>query len=121
MVDRLMPVRGERSRWKAELPVEVDGGGEGEDPCGHAAYEPSRGSREMALEAKLVFERVDDRLDALADAPDRWRCALGLVSSPGPQEQPAERGHGLLEVSAGEALVGDHELARWRLALEQFE
>src|SRR3990172_8646412 len=109
MLDRLMPVGGERSGRPAELPVEVDGGGEGEDACGDAADEPIRSSGEVALEAELVFQRVDDRLDALADAPDRGRGTVWLVGPVGPHEQGAELGDGLLEVGAGEALVGDHE------------
>ncbi len=58
MIDRLMPVLRKCTGWSAELPVEVDGGGEGEDARGHTADEPSGGSREMALEAELCSHSV---------------------------------------------------------------
>src|SRR4249919_112787 len=121
MLDRLVPVRSERAWWSAELPVEVDGGGEGEDPRGDAADKPAWGLGEVPFETELVLERVDDRLDALADAPDRRCRPLLFVSSTWPQEQPAELSDRLLEVGAREALVGDHELTDGRLALEQLE
>src|SRR5919198_2806393 len=121
MVDRLMPVGGQRSRWQPELPVEVDGGGEGEDARGDAADESAGGSREMALEAELLLERVDDRLDALADAPDRRRGALWFVGAGGAEQEGAEFGDGLLEVGAREAFVGDHELTDGRLPAKQLE
>src|ERR687888_248923 len=121
MVDRLMPVGGQRSRWQPELPVEVDGGGEGEDARGDAADESAGGSREMALEAELLLERVDDRLDALAEAPDRRRGALWFVGAGGAEQEGAEFGDGLLEVGAREAFVGDHELTDGRLPAKQLE
>jgi hypothetical protein len=58
MVDRLMPVGSQGSRWQAELPVEVDGRGEGEDARGDAADQSVRGSREMALQAELSLSEL---------------------------------------------------------------
>src|SRR5512133_2378120 len=52
MVDRLMPVGSQGSRWQAELPVEVDGRGEGEDARGDAADQSVRGSRPVATGRK---------------------------------------------------------------------
>src|SRR3954447_3902761 len=121
MADRLMAVGGERAWWPAELPVEMDGGGEGEDSGGEAADEACGGLGEVLLEPQLRFERVDDRLDPLADTPDRGDCSLWLVASTRAQQRPAERGDGSLELGAGEAFVGDHELTQGRLALEQRE
>src|SRR5438132_13387914 len=98
MLDRLMPVGGECSRGLACLPVEVDGGGEREDAGGDSADEPCWGLREVVFESELVFERVDDRLDPLADAPD-WRCGtVWLVGPFGAQQQPAQLGDGRLEL-----------------------
>ena len=121
MVDRLMPVGGKCSGRPPELPVEMDSRSEGKDAGGDAADEPLRRSGQVALELQLVFQRVDDRLDALADAPDRGRRTVWLVGALGPHEQGAELGDGLLEVGPCEALVGDHELARWRLPADQLE
>src|SRR5207342_2277560 len=121
MLDRLMPVGGECTRRPAELPVEVDGGGQGKDPRDDAADEAVGSLGEVVFEPELLFERVDDRLDPLADGPDRGRCSLWLVTSTGTQQQPAELGDSLLEVGAGEALVGDYKLPERRLAFEPLE
>jgi hypothetical protein len=50
----------------ADLPVEPDGGVEGEQPLDHAGPEPGRDAAAVAFEAELVFQRPDDRFDALA-------------------------------------------------------
>src|SRR5438034_5638251 len=121
MLDRLMPVGGQRTRWPAELPVEVDSGGEGEYPRGHAADEPCGCLGQVTLEAELLLERVDDRLDSLPHAPERRRGSLGLVRAARAQEQPAQLRDALLEVGSGEALVREHELADGRLSAEQLE
>src|ERR671936_717733 len=101
MLDRLMPVGGEGAAWLAELPVEVDGGGEGEDAGSDPADEPGRGFRQVVFESELVFERVDDRLDPLPDLPDRRGLPLRLVIPLGPQQQRAELADGGLEFPAG--------------------
>src|SRR6266508_6764978 len=88
MVDRLMPVGSQGSRWQSELPVEVDGRGECEDARGDAADQSVRGSREMALQAELSLSELT--IDSM-----RWRmrpiggelrsgsfARLGLRSSP---------------------------------------
>jgi hypothetical protein len=71
MIDRLVPVAGEGSGWLAGAPVEVDGGAEREDASGDAADKPGGGASEVVFEPELVFETLHDRLDALADPPDR--------------------------------------------------
>src|SRR5580765_4435359 len=121
MLDRLMPVGGEGAAWLAELPVEVDGGGEGEDASGDAANEAGRGLREVVFEPELVFERVDDRLDPLADLADRRCLSVRFVGSAWAQQERAELADSVFEVHACEAFVGDHELAGGRLPLEQLE
>jgi len=94
MLDRLMPVLCECTGWSAELPVEVDGGGEGEDAGGDAAEEAVRCSGEVSFESELLLERVDDRLDSLPDAADRRGWPVWLVGPAGPYEQGAELGDG---------------------------
>src|SRR5881394_3673576 len=121
MLDRLMAVGAECSGGLACLPVEVDGGGEGEDAGGDPAGEAGWGLGEVVFEPELVFERVDDRLDPLADAADRRRGTVWLVGPVGAQQQPAQLGDGGFELDAGEAFVGDDELTGGRLALEQLE
>src|SRR5580765_3199162 len=121
MLDRLMPVGGERSAWLAELAVEVDGCGEGEDAGGDSAEEPGWCLGEVGFEPELVLERVDDRLDSLPDLADRRCLSVRFVGSARSQQQSAEFGDGGFELSAGEAFVGDHELAGGRLPLEQLE
>ena len=76
---------------------------------------------EVVLESELVFERVDDRLDSLAYPSDRRFRACCLVGSAGAEQDRAQFGDCGLELLAGEALVGDDELAGGRLALEQLE
>ena len=119
MVDRLMPIGGKRSGWPPELPVEVDGGGEREDPRGHAADEAAGSPGQVPLEAELILERVHDRLDPLPETSDRGRRAIRLVGSARPQDKRPQLSDCLLEVAPGEALVGDHELADGRLSLER--
>jgi hypothetical protein len=103
MVDRLVPVGGEGSGWLAGLPVEVDGGAEGEDACGDAAGEAGGGAGEVVFEPELVFEVLHDRFDALADPADRGSGSVVLVVAAGTLQQSAERGDGGLEVCSGEA------------------
>src|SRR6266511_5714672 len=119
MRDRLMGVCGERAAWLAELPIEVDRCAERKDARCDAGEEAGRGAGEVVLESKLVLEALHDRLDSLADEADRRAWSLRLVRPARAQDDRAERGDGLLELFAGEALVADHELACERLALEQ--
>src|SRR5882672_3595022 len=121
MIDRLMPVEGERAPWDADLPVEVDGGAEREYAGGDSRPEPVWCFGEVVFEPKLVFEGVDDRLDPLADEADRWLRAVGVVGAAWADDEAAEFAHGLLELVSGEALVADDELAGDRLAGEQVE
>src|SRR5215218_8889962 len=121
MLDRLMPVEGQRTPWGADLPVEVDGGAEREYAGGDSRPEPVWCLGEVVFELKLVFEGVDDRLDPLADEADRRLRAVGLVGAAWAHNEAAEFAHGLLELVPGEALVADDDLAGDRLAGEQVE
>src|SRR5712691_4168987 len=75
----------------------------------------------VVLERELLFERVDDRLDPLADEAERRRGPLGLVGAAGADNQRAQLAGGVFEVAAGEAFVAEDELAVQRLAGEQRE
>src|SRR5713101_8172188 len=118
MVDRLIGVGRECAGWEPELPVEADAGAEGEDACCDAGEDTLRCASAVAFEQELVFEAVDDRLDALTDPADRRLGAVGLVGAAWPQQRRAEQAHGLFELLAGEALVADDELTVERLAFE---
>jgi len=121
MLDRLMGVGGECSCWLAGLPVEVDGGAEGEDAGGDAADETGGGFGEVVFEPELVFECLDDRFDPLADEAERWLRPGGLVGAAGADDHGAELVDGVFEVAAGEAFVAEDELAVQWLAGEQGE
>src|SRR5438067_9198507 len=121
MLDRLVRVGAECAGWLAELPVEMDGGGEGEDACGDPADQAGWAAREVLFESQLVLEALHDRFDPLPDRAGWWARPLWLVAAAGAEQVGAERGDRLLEVDAGEALVGDHELAADRLTFEQRE
>jgi hypothetical protein len=55
----------------AELPVEPDRGGQGEQPLGDADEHPAQGPAAVAFQPELVLERVDDRLDPLPHPAQR--------------------------------------------------
>src|SRR6266571_4025997 len=118
MLDRLIAVGAERACGLAELPVEVDGGVEGEDAGRDAGDQAARCASEVLFEPQLVFEALHDRFDSLPNRPDRWTGPCWFVAAAGTEEAGAERGDRVLEVGAGKASVGDHELALDRLALE---
>src|SRR5581483_926816 len=120
MRDRLMLVGSELARWPPCLPVEVDGGGEGEHAGDDAREEALRALGQVSFEEELVLQRLHDRLDPLADEADGRLGSLGLVGAAGADRNRSQRAHRLLEV-AGEALVAEDKLAVKRLPLEQGE
>jgi hypothetical protein len=68
----LVVVGDERAVWlHAQLPVEPDAGGQGEQALDDPGVDPGRGATTMLFQAKLAFEGVDDRLDPLAHRPQR--------------------------------------------------
>src|SRR6266581_6323553 len=103
-------VGGEVAAGVARVPVVPKAGGEGEQALGNAGDQAGHRVGAVALERELALERVDDRLDPLADAAQSAEAA-GLVLAVGAQEERTERGHQRLEVLAREALVGDHGVA----------
>ena len=113
MVDRLIPVRRECAAGQAELPVEVDGGGEGEDACGDAGeMSPSGVLARWCSSWSWSFSVLT--IDSI-----RWRIrpigGLGTLRLVGAAWAAGGGRRSsrdcLLEVGAGEALVGDYELA----------
>jgi hypothetical protein len=92
----------------AELPVEPDGGGQGQQPLRHPGMDPWAGPAAVALQAELVFEHTDDRLDPL---PNRSQAAepVGLVAAVGALKVGAEGVDLRLEQLAGNALVADDD------------
>ena len=73
----------------------------------------------MTFEAEPVFERPEDRFDALAD-PGQRRAVVRFVAAGGAQDRRAEVLLGVgFEVAAGVALVGDDQFAAVQPALEQ--
>jgi hypothetical protein len=119
MLDRLMPVVDEFAWRPASLPVEVNGGAGGEDAGGDAREQAFGAADEVAFESQLVFERLDDRFDSLAERADRRPWPVGFVGSGWAEDEGAELADGLLELAAGKAFVAEDELAAQWLALEQ--
>src|SRR5262245_5994655 len=74
----------------AELPVEPDPGGQGEQPLRHPNEHPTRGAAAVAFQAELVFEGVDDRLDPLAHPAQRPEPGR-LVLAVGTDQMRAQR------------------------------
>src|SRR5215212_397016 len=97
----------------AELPVEPDPGGQGEQPLGDPDPQPLRGVGAMAFQPELVFEGVEGALDPLAEAAQRPE-PVRLVTAVGPDQHRAELAELLGEGPAGQALVGgeDYPLAQ---------
>jgi len=52
-------------------PVVPDGDGHGQQPLSNTGVDAGGGAAAVAFEAGLAFEGVVDRLDPLADPPDR--------------------------------------------------
>ena len=105
MPDRLMLVGDAFAWWAAGLPVEVDGGAEGEDASGDAGEEAQECLGQVAFEGELLLERLHDRFDPLADEADRRLRPLALVGSGGAQDDRSEFACDLFELTPGGAGV----------------
>jgi hypothetical protein len=90
----------------------------GDDALADAGEYAVGGAPAMAFQAELAFEAVDDGLDPLAHAAEVAEPGL-FVAAVRTQQGRAHRGDDGFEVDAGEAFVGDQDLA-WcqRLAVE---
>src|ERR1700681_3236394 len=105
----------------AELVVEADAGGEGEEALDDAFSEALEGAGAVAFEGEQVFAGREDRLDPL---PDRREVGAvsGFVLAPRTHERGVEVADGLREGAAGVALVAERRLTPAAVAAcEQFE
>src|SRR5436305_1397149 len=94
----------------AELVVEGDAGGEGEEALEDAVSDAEQGAGAVAFEREQLFAGPEDRLDSLPDRRE-LRARSGFVSAAGPDDGGVEFGAGLRALAAGVTLVGDLEEA----------
>jgi hypothetical protein len=112
----LVVVGDERAVWlHAQLPVEPDAGGQGEQALDDPGVDPGRGATTMLFQAKLAFEGVDDRLDPLAHRPQRPEPGR-LVAAVGTHQHRAQARDVPVDLGASKALVDDEARPGWRLA-----
>src|SRR4051795_12835291 len=105
----------------AELVVERDAGGEGEQSLADACSEAVQGAGAVAFEREQVFAGPEDAFDALADR-GQVRPWTGLVFAVRSDDQRVAVAHLGGEVSAGVALVADHDQRPAALtALDEFQ
>src|SRR5688500_2946343 len=88
-------VGGEAAAWLVDEPVVPAAGGESEEALADAHPDALEGVCAVAV------ERVGDRFDPLAQAPERAKARL-LVAAVGPDERGVERGDEALELLARE-------------------
>jgi hypothetical protein len=91
--------------------------GEREQALSDAGHHSTEGAGGMALEGGLFLERLNDRLDPMPGAAERAEARC-FVLSVWTHEPAAVVGDELLELTAREALVGEHDAALDRDALE---
>jgi hypothetical protein len=113
-------VVGEGAAGSAELVVEGDAAGEGEESCGDAGAEVSEGAGTVPFECEEVFAGEEDRFDPLPDRRQR-DPGVGLVLAGGSDDDGAELADSGLEVVAGVAFVADDRLAALQRTWQQGE
>jgi len=94
----------------AELPVEADRRGQGQQPLRDADEHPAQRAATVAFQAKLVLERVEGALDPLAHAAKRPEPAR-FVLTVGTDQPHAQLADLVVELAAGKALVGQDDRA----------
>src|SRR3954465_3922352 len=103
-------VGGEGSCWLVGEVVVPDPRSECEQSEPDAGAEAGECAGAVVFEAELAFAGPKGRFDPLADGAEvavaRW-----FVFGVGAQEGGARLRHEVLELGAGEALVGDHEVS----------
>src|SRR3954454_25256526 len=118
---RLGGVVDEGAGGAAELVVERDAGGEGEQSLADACSEAVQGAGAVAFEREQVFAGPEDAFDALADR-GQVRPWTGLVFAARSDDQRVAVAHLGGEVAAGVALVADHDQRPAALAaLDEFQ
>ena len=88
----------ECAAWPAELVVQGDSGGEGEQALQDALSEAGEGSGAVAFEGQDALAGPEDALDPLADRRE-VRASAGLVLAPGPEDRCVHVADGLGELS----------------------
>jgi hypothetical protein len=95
----------------ADLPVPPDAGGQGQQPLGDPDPDPGQGPATMLLQPELTLEGLEHALDPLPKAPQRTN-PVRLISPVGTQQHRAVGGDHLVELTAGEPLVGQDDQSR---------
>src|SRR5215218_4957471 len=118
MVDsESVPVCGEVAAWVTDVVVVDESGGEGQQPQRDADADAGEGAAAVAFERELSLAGPKHRFDPLADGAQR-AVAARLVLAVGAQQAATLGGDVVLELVAGEALVGDDGVALQRDAFE---
>src|SRR3954454_25398841 len=112
-------VGGEGSCWLVGEVVVPDPRSECEQSEPDAGAEAGEGAGAVAFEAELAFAGPKGRFDPLADLAEA-AVAVRFVAAVGAQKRRAGARHELLELGAGEVLVGDHDVAGDGHAVEHF-
>src|SRR3954447_14162659 len=94
----------QRACGAAEVVVERDAGGEGEQALTDACSEAVQGAGAVAFEAEQVFEGPEDAFDPLADRR-QVRTGAGFVFAARAHDLCVAVAHGGGKVAAGVALV----------------
>src|SRR5215210_8648818 len=94
----------------AELVVERDAGGEGEEALEDAFSDPEQRACAVTFEREQLFAGREDRLDALPDRRE-VRPVAGLVLAARADDRRVELRDRVGELAAGVALVGEHGFA----------
>src|SRR5918995_4368802 len=94
----------------AELPVEPDRGGQGQQSLADADKDPAQGAAAMLFQPELVLEGVDDRLDPLAHPAQRPEPGW-LILAVGADQEGAQPSDVAFELGPGQALVGQDDRA----------
>src|SRR5580698_3657099 len=108
MIDSVVSggVVGECAAGAAELVVEGDGRGEGQEALQDALSQTSEGASAVVLKGEGALAAPEDALDALAYRRE-MRSSSGLVLAVGSEDRGVHVGDGGCERFAGVALVAD--------------
>src|SRR5512133_4225591 len=98
-----MVVGSEVAAWPAELLVEPQHRGQGEQTLGDSDPDPGNAAPAVLFQAELAFERVDDALDALAD-PAQVPMTDRFVATVGPDKDRLQLADLAFEPGTGKAL-----------------
>ena len=97
---------GEGAAGSAEVMVEADAGGQGEQAGCDAGFQVWEGASAVAFQGEDVLAGLKDGFDSLTDGR-QVGAVVGLVTPGWAQDGDAQLGCGGREVAAGIALVAD--------------